>query len=85
MKKFGIVCLVIIGFVLIAGCTSCVKNECKKMITPVSVNVNGLIIVDNDGTQYQAKDIYIFNQLTVGKSNVISYIDGNPKLLVSVY
>jgi hypothetical protein len=80
-----IICLILIGCILITGCTSCIKNECKRSITPASMNSNGLLIIDNDGTRYQAKDIYVFNQLEVGKTNIITYIDGNPKLLVTVY
>jgi hypothetical protein len=80
-----LVCLVMIGLILVAGCTSCVKNECRKSITPASMNQYSLTIVDVDGVRYEAKDIYVFNQLTIGKANIVTYIEGNPKLLVTVY
>lgn len=84
MKKY-LLYIAIIGFILIAGCTGCVKNECKKMITPSETNKYTLTVIDSEGTSYKVKDIYVFNQLTIGKSNMVTYIDGNPKLLVTVY
>jgi hypothetical protein len=80
-----LICLVLICLVLTTGCTSCVKNECKKVITPASMNEYSLVVVDTDGVRYDAKDIYVFNQLEMGKSKMVTYIDGNPKLLVTVY
>jgi len=80
-----LICIAMIGLVLVAGCTGCVKNECKKFITPIDTNKYFLSITDTDGTVYEAKDMYIFNQLTIGKQSMISYIDGSPKLLVTVY
>jgi len=80
-----LICLVLIGLVIATGCTSCVKNECKKVITPATMSEYSLIVVDTDGVRYDVKDIYVFNQLEVGKSKMVTYIDGNPKLLVTVY
>ena len=80
-----ITCLALIGLILVAGCTGCIKNECKKSITPVETNKYTLSIIDTDGNVYEAKDIYVFNQMTIGKSNLVTYIEGHPKLLVTVY
>ena len=80
-----LICMIMIGLVLVTGCTGCVKNECKKFITPIDTNKYSLSITDTDGTVYEAKDMYIFNQLTIGKQSMITYIDGSPKLLVTVY
>ena len=80
-----LICLVLIGLVIATGCTTCVKNECRKSITPVSLNEYSLTMVDTDGVRYDVKDIYVFKQLVVGQSNIMTYIDGSPKLLVTVY
>lgn len=80
-----LICLVLIGLVIATGCTSCVKNECRKSITPASLNEYSLTMVDTDGVKYEVKDIYVFRQLVIGQSNIMTYIDGSPKLLVTVY
>jgi hypothetical protein len=84
MKKY-LICVALIALILIAGCTSCVKNECKRVITPANIDNHTFKITDTDGTVYWAKDIYTINQLGIGRSNLVTYIDGNPKLLVTVY
>lgn len=77
--------LIMIGFLIVAGCTSCVKNECKATIKPISMNEYSLTVINDDGTRYSAKDIYVFNQLKVGDTKLVTYIDGNPKMIVTVY
>ena len=84
MKKY-LICVGLIALILIAGCTSCIKNECKRTITPSNIDNHTFKVTDGDGTVYQAKDIYTINQLGIGKINLVTYIDGNPKLLVTVY
>ena len=85
MKKIGIVCLVLIGLILTTGCTSCVKNECKKVITPIAISDYSLTVIDSEGVRYEARDKYVIGQLKINQSNVVTYIDGNPKLIVTVY
>jgi hypothetical protein len=84
MRKY-LLCLIIIGFIIISGCTGCVKNECKKVITPIVINEYSLTIVDSEGVRYEARDKYVIGQLKINQSNVVTYIDGSPKLIVTVY
>ena len=84
MKKY-LICVGLIALILIAGCTSCVKNECKRVITPAAIDNHTFKVTDTDGTVYMAKDVYTINQLGIGRSNLVTYIDGNTKLLVTVY
>lgn len=86
MKKFTIACImIVIGFILFAGCTGCVKNECKKMIKPTIMNKYTLTVIDDQGVAYTAKDEYVFNALALNESKMVTYIDGTTKLIVTVY
>jgi hypothetical protein len=77
-----LMCVIVVGFVVIAGCTNCSGNECKKLITPISNN--NLQVIDDNGGVYYLKDIYVSNKVKVNSSCLVTYIDDDPKLVFDV-